>query len=369
MRCLAALSPPLHSALESNLLHDVRVDGVDAMVGMLPLADVAFDPTSEQHRHAVLVRVSAFSLNYREKHRVLSVSEVPDKQYRVLGSEFVGLIEAVGIDVLNLKAGDRVIGNGCVDLGVSAPGLTSTRASAERQILAAHKVAKISDAMPDEVAAAFSVGAQTAYSMVNRLPLLPGENVLVTGATSNTSLFALKKLLGKGIKVHAITTNPASVKPLQAMRVTNLCLIDKELDFKEQMQKYLAESGVPYFDHVIDPFMDVYLPKLLPFVRRFGFYVSCGVARQSTLAQLDSYSTVGMPVQEVFSLLLRKSIALIGNNLGSAEDLNEALQDYECGKLRVNIAQVFDRDEQLAEFIHRSFCHAQRFGKVVFKYQ
>ncbi|WP_129123935.1 hypothetical protein [Veronia nyctiphanis] len=43
--------------------------------------------------------------------------------------------------------------------------------------------------------------------MVNRLPLSDGEHVLVTGATSNTALFAIKKLLLKPVTVHALTTS------------------------------------------------------------------------------------------------------------------------------------------------------------------
>ncbi|MGP9802689.1 quinone oxidoreductase family protein [Rheinheimera sp. NSM] len=369
MRCLAAVSQALQSELNAWPLHRVEVDGVAATIALLPLPEPDFDAGCNQHQDAVLVRVTAFSLNYREKYRVLSLTETQDKTYRVLGSEFVGIVEAVGHCVQHLKVGDRVIGDGCVDPGLDAPGLSSTRASAELQILPAHKVVRISSEMPDEVAAGFSVGAQTAYSMVNRLPLQPGQHVLVTGATSNTSLFVLKKLQMLGVKIHALTTNPGSIAPLRAMQLNGVCLIDKEQDFAEQFQAYLFEQGCAYLDHVVDPFFDVYLPKVLPFVRRFGFYVTCGVARQSALAKLHSYSSAGLSIDQIFNLLLRKSITLIGNNLGTAADLSQALQDYENETLRVDIAQIFEHDTQLGDFVQSSFCHTQRFGKVIFKYQ
>lgn len=41
---------------------------------------------------------------------------------------------------------------------------------------------------------AFSLSAQTAYSMVRKANLNKGDNVLVTAATSNTSLSVIERL-------------------------------------------------------------------------------------------------------------------------------------------------------------------------------
>lgn len=71
--------------------------------------------------------------------------------------------------------------------------------------------------MPDVVAAAFSLGAQTAYSLVRKLNLASGENVLITSARSNTALFAIRALRRYSVNVYATSTSPQFVTELQGM--------------------------------------------------------------------------------------------------------------------------------------------------------
>ncbi|RXJ71211.1 hypothetical protein CS022_21330 [Veronia nyctiphanis] len=152
------------------------------------------------------------------------------------------------------------------------------------------------------------------------------------------------------------------------MGVDHVCLIDRKKDFSEQLQAYLTQHACPYFDHVIDPFMDIYLPKLLPFVRRFGSYISCGVARQSPHARLEGFVSDELSIEEVFSTLLRKSIHFIGNNLGTSADLQEALDDLSAGRLTVELAEAFSHEDTLKNFVQSSLNSQGRFGKVIFRY-
>jgi NADPH:quinone reductase-like Zn-dependent oxidoreductase len=145
-------------------------------------------------------------------------------------------------------------------------------------------------------------------------------------------------------------------------------LIDRQGDFASQMTDYLAGLDRREFDHVIDPFMDVYLRKLVRFTRRFGRYMTCGVAQQSDAMALDDFSSQGLAVHEIFSLMLRKSISLIGNNLGLGADLRHAIRDHQQGHLTVDIDAVFDDSDKMSEFIQRSFMHSGRKGKVVYRY-
>ena len=129
-----------------------------------------------------------------------------------IGSEFVGEVAAVGADVTGLALGDRVMGDnhyiGAGDAGRDyAEGVPTNAASQEYQVFHPAKLIAVPPEMPDEVAAAFSIGAQTAYSMVRKLALPYGGHVLVTAARSNTSLFVISALKQLGVNVYATSTS------------------------------------------------------------------------------------------------------------------------------------------------------------------
>lgn len=114
---------------------------------------------------------------------------------RIIGHEFVGEIAAVGSHVTNFSLGERVSGEGHITcglcrncragkphlcpktmgLGVNRPGCF-----AEYVVLPAFNTIKLSDAIPDEIAAImdpFGNATHTALSFG-----LVGEDVLITGA-------------------------------------------------------------------------------------------------------------------------------------------------------------------------------------------
>src|SRR5256885_13765143 len=105
--------------------------------------------------------------------------------------------------------------------GVTSPdglrqGVASNQSSRGYHVVYAAKLARIPDAMPDDVAAAFSLGAQTAYGMVRRASVAAGMTALVMGGTSNTSLYLFAALRAAGARVFASTTSGASVARLLA---------------------------------------------------------------------------------------------------------------------------------------------------------
>jgi len=215
--------------------------------------------------------------------------------------------------------------------------------------------------------AAFSVGAQTAYSMVRRLSLVPGCHVAVTAATSNTSLFALKALAARGHIVHAITTSPGVTDHLHGSGARYVHTLPRNDRYMAALLQSLSAQRLETVDAVIDPFCDVYLRKLLPVVRRFGVYATCGVLAQFQEAHDDSFAKIGLGVDEVFNQLIRKSIVLVGNNLGTSSDLSDAAADFQAGVLDIDIDTVL-RNGEVGSFVERSFQAPGRCGKVVFEY-
>lgn len=372
MKALAALAPASAAEWTQSAVAQVKLHGVDTYFALIDQADVDFDANAPEHAESVLVRVAAFSCNYREQARILRTAQLQDRKgYVTLGSEFAGTVVKVGPAVQTLQVGDAVCGNGTVEPGVgSHPGLTTQKASAGLQILHQRKLCRLPPAMPLPVAAAFSVGVQTAYSMVGRLQAPHDAHVAVTAASSNTALIVLKALLARGHEprcLHALTTSAGIVPHLQALGIEQVCLMPRDGGYDAALQRYLADRALPAFDAVIDPFLDIYLPKLLPYTRRFGRYIYCGVAEQYGKIQADSFAYLGLDIAEVFGQILRKSITLIGNNLGTTADLLAGTQDYLQGRLAIDIDSVVT-DGDLQRFVERSYVSTDRIGKVVYAY-
>ncbi|GLR12406.1 hypothetical protein GCM10007907_11960 [Chitinimonas prasina] len=368
MKSFVVLAPQTAASLAPALRQRATLHGTQVDFALVEQRDADFDAQDPKHAHSVLVQVRAFSCNYREKARFLDIAQKPaGKGYLVLGSEFAGTVLKTGPAVHHLRVGDRVCGNGSVEPGQDQPGLTTQRASSERQVHHQDKLFRLPDSMSLVEGAAFSIGAQTAYSMVRRLPAEGMQHVAITAAASNTSLFAIRALLARGCQVHALTTS-ASLEPhLRKLGVQHCCVLGRDGSYPHLLQNHLANLGLSGFDAVLDPFSDIYLRKLLPFVRRFGSYVTCGVYQQFAEQQPDAFVHEGLTVAEVFSLLIRKSISLVGNNLGTTADLEQAVADYAAGRLHINLDTVVT-DGDLGRFIERSYLAPDRLGKVVFDY-
>ena len=367
MRALVAMGEPTARHLRALEACHAPLHGSVVHFALVERPDIAFDETSPVHANDVLVKVHAFSCNYREKGRLLQAARRPEGGYLVLGSEFAGTVLRVGSAVDDLRPGDRVFGNGAVDAAQAHPGLSTQRASQELQVLPRAKVMRLPAPMSLAQAAAFSVGAQTAYSMVRRLRPPRDAHIAVTAATSNTSLFVIEALVARGHAVHALTTSAAAVPRLRALGVQDCCVLARTEESEPLLLAYLAAQGLEKFDAVIDPFMDIYLRKLVRHLRRGGSYITCGVYQQFSEEAPDGFMQQGLPLAEVFSLIVRKNISLVGNNLGTTGDLDEALADHCAGRLSVPLDTVTGPGG-LADFVERTWLAAGRHGKVVFEY-
>ena len=104
----------------------------------------------------------------------------------VLGSEWSGTVEAVGPDVTDYKAGDRVMG-------------ASSSAFAEYVTVHAAHVLAVPESMSFEDAACFPVGMRTMHNAIVTVgEFQPGQTVLIQGASSGMGILGLQiaKVLG-----------------------------------------------------------------------------------------------------------------------------------------------------------------------------
>lgn len=376
MRSVAVCHESLRQTMpENRSLQTVTFDGVAVTCGLVNVPAPVFDADALENCYKVLVRITAFSCNYRDKMFILLAHDKcrqrPNSYYAV-GSEFVGVVVAVGAAVTHFKAGDRVMGNNSyngpgIDAQGVAEGTASHQASKEFQVFHQRKLILVPAEMPDEIAAAFNVGAQTAAGMVRRANLRPGENVLVTSAKANTSLFIINALKKQDVHVVAASSSLAFADELQRMGVKTVVQVEPDLASFGQNAQFMAllrQQGP--FHCIFDPFFDLHLGKVLDVMAVNGRYITCGFGDQyhdwtnpRGQRQLNQH--------DIMKVVFLKNLHIMGNCLGSTDDLENALVDYSQGRLNVAIDSLFCGDD-VASFFERTYNTRERFGKVVYRY-
>jgi NADPH:quinone reductase-like Zn-dependent oxidoreductase len=373
MRTLATLTTAAKDLLAHNpSLATVKLYEVPIHFAIVPSPTPEFDP--EKNPSKVLIRVRSFSCNFRDQSVLFTIAAKNDPCFFPIGSDFAGEVLQVGAAVTDFTVGDRVIMNGSyfgifLDGKRPVQGLPTNRGSVEVQSIDQSRLIKIPERMPFSVAGAFSIGAQTSYSMIRKLGVTPGSNVLVTAARSNTSLFAINALRHTGANVYALTTSGEYVDRFLRLGAKDVISVDRNVDnlLLDRRMALLARS-LGGFDAIIDPFFDLYLAKVLPLLKAGGRYTTCGIwdQFQSSLGKADAVGN--RRYEDALCHALVNNSQIIGNCLGSTEDLQRAVEDYEAGRLDVLIDSVFSGN-QVGDFITRSFDASDRFGKVVYEYQ
>lgn len=151
----------------------------------------------------------------------------------ILGTEFSGVIEAIGSEVTSYKTGDAVIGFPGAAFGAHAEFITMPEDG---------KLTPKPDNISFEHAAAIPFGATTAYDfLVNKAKLQQGETVLINGASGSvgSACVQIAKHLGAHVTGVCSGGNAEMVRGLGANHV---------LDYRTQD---VVETGVQY-DMVVD---------------------------------------------------------------------------------------------------------------------
>lgn len=352
-----------------GVIDTVVMDDVPVRCAIVETDEPVFDRNDAANDRNVLVRVRAFSLNYRDKNRIFMTTRSGfETSFYVVGSEFVGEVLDAGPGVTRVAAGDRVIGDcaypssGVEGVGAGVP---TNHASKEIQIFHEAKLAKIPDSMPDDVAAAFSIGGQTTYSMIRRLEIFEGANVLVTAAKSNTSLFAINALRDRKTNLYVTSSSNRFEDELKSMGVKEIAVIDHATPFvgHPAVARAMERGGIHF---VIDPYWDLHFSRAVEVMAIGGKYISCGV--------YDQYlAVIGKPPPQVyrtgreFISMMLKNLHVLGNCIGLCSDLAQAIDDYHAGKLDVVIDSTYSHGQEGA-FLDRTYNAKDRFGKVVYQY-
>ncbi|MBK6265149.1 NAD(P)-dependent alcohol dehydrogenase [Marivirga sp. S37H4] len=170
------------------------------------------------------------------------------------GTDFAGMVEAVGKNVVSFTPGDKVFGFD--DTGVMS--------HAQYMVFPENKaLATIPENTSYEQAAASLEGAHYAYNFINKVKIAKGSEVLVNGATGaiGSAMVQLLKYFEASITAVGNTKNLDLLKSIGA---------DKVVDYTEQDFTQSAEK----YDFVFDAVGKSSFKKCKPLLKPLGVYIS-----------------------------------------------------------------------------------------------
>src|SRR5262249_16121415 len=195
-----------------------------------------------------------------------------------------------------------------------------------------------------------------------------GDQVLVTAARSHTSLFAINALRKYNANVYALTTSKGYEEQFARLGVKDVLQVDPDLIRLSESPRVLdLARSIGGFTHVIDPFWDIYLPKVVHVMKPGARYISCGFWGQYQHLTNEEMPDIGMAAARALTISIANNLQILFNCLGTTQDLQNAIADYAAGKLDVVVDSVHT-GYAVGDFLARTYTVPDRFGKVVYQY-
>lgn len=310
----------------------------------------------------VRVRVRAVALNHLDVHvrRGLPIRmEMP----HVGGSDFAGVVDAVGEGVTRAAPGDRVVGYPLLafgdtpfwragDEGRGEPivlGEQRNGACCEALVVPEQNVVAMPDRLTFEEAAAVPVVFLTAWTMlVERARLAPGEVLLVLGAGSGVGTAAVQIGRHLGARVIACTTGDAKRAGVVELGAHHVIDYASE-SIRQRVHEITAREGADVvFEHVGPATWE----ESLASAAYRGRIVTCG-------------ATTGRKAPTNLPALFAKQLTIQGVTLGTRESLERVLALVGERVLRPVIDSVLPLEE--CRRGHELLESGIQFGKIVLR--
>jgi NADPH:quinone reductase-like Zn-dependent oxidoreductase len=208
----------------------------------------------------VLVKVTAASLNYRDKLVLDGSVGLTPQDPIIPATDFAGVVEDVGDGVTNFRRGDRVVSiiapewcDGTVPTSYLPPAPSFRSAAtpgalAEYVVRPAYTLARSPSTLDDVEASTLPIAALTAwYALIERGRLMPGDSVLIHG-TGGVALFGLQfsKLVGASV----VITSSSADKLASSQRLGADHLLKRDTpDLAAEVRRLTGGRGA---DHVLE---------------------------------------------------------------------------------------------------------------------
>ncbi|KAJ7729955.1 alcohol dehydrogenase superfamily protein [Mycena metata] len=315
-------------------------------------------PVGSPKANEVLVKIHAVSLQFRDLMIASGAYPGSMPPNLVPCSDGAGEIIAVGSDVAEWKAGDRVCANFSIDkvhndapnnlaLGGAVHGMLT-----QYRTLPANSLVRIPEHFSYEEGATLPCAGLTAYNALlsGYEPVKAGDTVLVQG-TGGVSIFALQFAVASGATVIVISSNDEKLKVATKLGAKHIINYKTTPNWAEEAQKLTNGRGV---DRVIE--VAGTLEPSFAAIRRGG--------------SIDIIGAVGTNYSTPFNIIrpsITKQVNIRGIYTGSVVQFNNMnrLIAANAETTRPVIDKVFAFEEAKAAFAHlKSQAHV---GKVVIK--
>jgi NADPH2:quinone reductase len=285
----------------------------------------------------VLIRQTAVGLNFQDIYQRSGFYQLP--MPAALGTEAAGVVEKVGAEVTDIKAGDRVCYAG------GAPG-----SYAQYRLFPADRVIKTPAGVTDEQAAAMMLKGMTAEYLLNRCyPVKKGEFVLFHAAAGGVGLVAGQWGKHLGAKMIGVAGGADKVK-LALANGYDYCIDRNSEDVVAKVKEITGGAGVPVvYDSVGKNSFEQSLHSLAP----RGMFVSFGTTtgapppveagvlqklgslyftRPTLVTYTASTADLRASAKALFDLIEKGVIKVSINQKYALDDIQAAHRDLESGK-------------------------------------
>lgn len=239
----------------------------------------------------------------------------------VPGNEFAGIVDQIGVGVKNISIGQEVLGFGLLN------------SYAEYLTVRADQVVPKPSHMPWEVAGGFSGNGQGAHMAISDLNISEGDTVLIHAAAGGFGTFAVQLARLRGAK---LIIGTASERNHDYLRALGVIPVSYGAGLEERVSM-VAPDGV-------DAALDAAGPSALEASLRLVKHKE----RIRTMVSMDLAHQLGIP-------------PLKGER--SADRLQELVELYTLGKLKIHIRKSFPLDQAVEA--HREVESGHGRGKVV----
>ena len=314
--------------------------------------------------YEVLVKVKACALNHLDiwVRQGLPGIEIP--MPHILGSDSVGEVAEVGMEVKNFRPGDRVLiapgvrcrkcvycitNNDSMCNSFKIMGFQIQGGYAEYAKAHVDNIIPISNKLSFEEWAAVPLVFLTAWHMlITRGQLKPGENVLIHAAGSGIGSAAIQIAHLAGARVITTARGKEKLEKAKQLGADEVIDYSKE-NYADKVTSITNNKGVDLIFEHIGP--DTW-EKNLQCLTKGGRMVVCG-------------ATSGPTATADIRFLFMKQHAIIGCYMGSKKELLDVLNLVELGRLRPVIDSTFPLQE--ASAAQQRMLNRENFGKIVLK--
>ena len=316
-------------------------------------------PDPQPGAGAVLVRVRACSLNYRDLLMLRNERRIPVGGLVPL-SDGAGEVVAVGAGVTTRKAGERVVagffrrwshGRFSKMATDSAQGGVADGMLSELVVLPADALTTIPDHLSFAEASTLPCAALTAWNaLVTRGNLRAGDTVLVLGS-GGVSVFAMQIALAFGATVIATTSSANKVARLEGLGARHVIDARARPDWDTAVFELTNKRGV---DHIVEVGGVGSLERSIKAVAHAGHIALIGVLAGA------------QPPTNLF-VLAHKNVTVSGIYVGSIEHFQVMNRFVAAHKIHPVIDRVFPFDKAANAYDH--LVGGSHIGKVVITIQ